>query len=39
MCGLDSAGSKWRPVAESCEHGNEPSVSKKKGILDYLSDY
>jgi len=27
-------------VADSCEHGNEPSVSIKGwGFLDYLSDY
>jgi len=27
-------------VAGSCEHGNEPSGSKKGGkFLDYLSDY
>jgi hypothetical protein len=23
-CGLDSSGSGHRPVAVSCEHGNEP---------------
>jgi hypothetical protein len=27
--GLDSCGSGYRPVAGSCEHGNEPSGSIK----------
>jgi hypothetical protein len=27
--GLDSSGSGYRPVAGSCEHGNEPSGSIK----------
>jgi hypothetical protein len=30
-CGLDASGSGQRPVAGSCEHGNEPSVSIKEG--------
>jgi hypothetical protein len=28
-CGLDSTNSGYRPVAGSCEHGNEPSGSIK----------
>jgi hypothetical protein len=27
-CGLDASDSVQRPVAGSCEHGNEPSGSK-----------
>jgi hypothetical protein len=39
MCGLDSSGSGWGPVADCCEHGNEPSNSIKGGdFLDWLSD-
>jgi hypothetical protein len=30
-CGLDASGSGPRPVAGSCEHGNEPSGSIKAG--------
>jgi hypothetical protein len=31
-CGLDASGSgEELPVAVSCEHGNEPSVSIKDG--------
>jgi hypothetical protein len=34
-CELDSVGSKLRPVAGSCEHGNEPSCYIKRWeILD-----
>jgi hypothetical protein len=35
-CGLNSSDSGVGPVAGSCEHGNEPSGSKKEGgaILD-----
>jgi hypothetical protein len=29
MCGLESSGSGWGPVAGSCEHGTEPSGFKK----------
>jgi hypothetical protein len=29
--GLDSSGSGQESVADSCEHGNEPSVSLKGG--------
>jgi hypothetical protein len=29
--GLDSSGSRQRPVAGPCEHGNEPSGSIKAG--------
>jgi len=28
-CGLDEAGSEQGPVADPCEHGNEPSGSSK----------
>jgi hypothetical protein len=28
-CGLDSSGSGQGPVAGCCDHGNEPSGSKK----------
>jgi hypothetical protein len=40
-CGLHSCDSGWaRPVADSCEHGNEPSgYVKGEEFLDYLSDY
>jgi hypothetical protein len=38
-CGLDASGSRQKPVAGSCEHGNESSGSVKGGeFLDYLSD-
>jgi hypothetical protein len=30
-CGLDKSGSGWLPVADSCEHGNDPSGSRKAG--------
>jgi hypothetical protein len=30
-CGLDSSDSGYGPVAGSCEHGDEPSVSVKDG--------
>jgi len=30
-CGLDASGSGQGPVAGSCEHGHEPSVSVKGG--------
>jgi hypothetical protein len=37
-CGLDSFGS--GPVASSCEHSTEPSISIKGGeFFDYVSDY
>jgi hypothetical protein len=37
---LDSSGSGQRPVADCCEHSNEPSgYIKGREILDYLSDY
>jgi len=26
-CELDSSGSGWSPMADFCEHGNEPSGS------------
>jgi len=29
--GLDSSGSGWRQVAESCECGNEPELSINEG--------
>jgi hypothetical protein len=29
--GLNSSGSGYRPVEESCEHGNEPSDSIRGG--------
>jgi hypothetical protein len=29
--GLDASGSGWGPVADCCEHGNEPSGSMKGG--------
>jgi hypothetical protein len=31
-CGLDSYDSRQCPVADSCEHANEPSGSIKAGI-------
>jgi hypothetical protein len=31
ICGLDASGSGYGPVADSCEHGNEPSGSIKVG--------
>jgi hypothetical protein len=31
--GLDSSGSGWGPVVESCEHGNESSVSTKGRVF------
>jgi hypothetical protein len=38
-CGLDIFGLEEAPVAVSCEHGNQPSVSIKGGIFfDLLSD-
>jgi hypothetical protein len=30
-CGLDSSGSGYGPVTDSCEHGNEPLGSVKRG--------
>jgi hypothetical protein len=27
--GVDSSGSRWGPVIDPCEHGNEPSGSIK----------
>jgi len=33
-CGLDAAGSVWRPVVGSCEHGNESSGSTKGSGFD-----
>jgi hypothetical protein len=30
-CGLDSSGSKEKPVMDSCEHDNAPSNSIKNG--------
>jgi hypothetical protein len=39
-CGLDASGSRQRPVAGSCEQGNEPSDSIKSGeFLASLRDY
>jgi hypothetical protein len=39
-CGLDSSGSGREPVVDSCEHGNEPSVSiNDEELLDKLSGY
>jgi hypothetical protein len=41
-CGLDSSGSGWGPVADSCEHGNTRKPSsyiKCWEILEYLSDW
>jgi hypothetical protein len=39
-CEVDASGSGYRPVADSCEHGNEPSGSIKGGnFLEQLSDY
>jgi hypothetical protein len=32
-CGLHSCGSSLKSVADSCEHGNEPSGSMKSGEL------
>jgi hypothetical protein len=31
MCGLDSSGSGYGPVAACCEHGNDTSGSIKGG--------
>jgi hypothetical protein len=31
ICGLDSSGSGWQPVANSCEHDNEFSGSVNGG--------
>jgi len=31
MCVLDASGSEQGPLAECCEHGNEPSGSTKGG--------
>jgi hypothetical protein len=31
ICGSDSSGSRYGPVAGSCEHCNEPSGSIKGG--------
>jgi hypothetical protein len=28
-CGLDASGTEYGPMADSCEHGNEPSGSIK----------
>jgi hypothetical protein len=37
-CVLDSPGSEWGPVADSCEYDNEPSYSiKGKEFLGQLS--
>jgi hypothetical protein len=30
-CGLDSSGSGWGPVSDSCEHENEPLVPVEDG--------
>lgn len=39
-CGLDSSGSKQKPVMDSCEDGNEPSNSIKSGEFLYCrTDY
>jgi hypothetical protein len=38
MCGLDAYNLGQKPVADSCEHGNESSISIKGGkCLDWLS--
>jgi hypothetical protein len=40
VCGMDSAGSRQRPVTGFCEHGNESSGTiKVEGFLDKLSEY
>jgi hypothetical protein len=37
---IDASDTRQGPVAGSCEHGNEPSVSIRGGeFLDFLSDY
>jgi hypothetical protein len=33
ICGLDASGSVLEPEADSCEHGNGPSVSKRDNFL------
>jgi len=39
-CALDSSGSVQGPVVDSCECGNEPTGSIKRGeFLAQLSDY
>jgi hypothetical protein len=39
-CGKHTSGSGYRPVAGSCEHGDEPPGSIKGGEFpDWLSDY
>jgi hypothetical protein len=39
MCGLDSTGTGYGPVAGCCEHGNELSGSTQGGeFLKYVSD-
>jgi len=39
-CGLDATGSGQGPMADSCEHSNEPLGSiKGREFLDYLSDF
>jgi len=36
-CGLDASGSGQGPMADSCEHGNEPSCSIKSGeFVDWM---
>jgi hypothetical protein len=38
-CGLDSSGLKWRQVAGSCEHDNEPSGSVRHWeFLEWMSN-
>jgi hypothetical protein len=38
--GLDSPGSGYRPVDDTCEHGNEPSCSiTSSEILEQMSDH
>jgi hypothetical protein len=37
-CGLDASGSGQRPVADCCEHLNEPSASTEGGNLFCLAE-
>jgi hypothetical protein len=38
-CGLDSFGSRQKPVAGVCAHSGEPLGSKKAGKLFWLSNH
>jgi hypothetical protein len=33
MCGLDASGSSYRPVVDSCKHGNDPLGSVKGKLI------